>query len=182
MYNDLYDVWKLELENVELQKLPLGFYTRVAEYLKQLKEESRMLEKRATKATLLNREMENTRRMIIQLIRRRYLKIVRNLSEGKDFSRELLAPEEKMFCSGVLPFEEVVESFTKEILFGRVPMLRTELPRRRCALRFVGEVPTVIGADMKTYGPFRVEDVAALPLENTKILIRQGLAEKVDAE
>jgi len=33
---------------------------------------------------------------------------------------------------------------------------------------------------MKTYGPFKVEDVASLPAENAKILIRQGLAEKVE--
>jgi DNA replication initiation complex subunit (GINS family) len=34
---------------------------------------------------------------------------------------------------------------------------------------------------MKNYGPFEVEDLATLPLENTKILIKQGLAEKVEA-
>jgi DNA replication initiation complex subunit (GINS family) len=44
----------------------------------------------------------------------------------------------------------------------------------------VKEVPEIIGSDMKTYGPFKVEDVAALPVENTRILIKQGLAEKVE--
>jgi DNA replication initiation complex subunit (GINS family) len=34
---------------------------------------------------------------------------------------------------------------------------------------------------MKTYGPFKVEDVASLPIENAKVLIKQGLAEKVEA-
>jgi DNA replication initiation complex subunit (GINS family) len=44
------------------------------------------------------------------------------------------------------------------------------------------EVPAIIGADMKTYGPFKVEDVAALPVENTKILVKQGLAERVETD
>jgi DNA replication initiation complex subunit (GINS family) len=34
---------------------------------------------------------------------------------------------------------------------------------------------------MKTYGPFKVEDIASLPTENAKVMIKQGLAEKVEA-
>ena len=52
---------------------------------------------------------------------------------------------------------------------------------KRVALRFIKEIPAVIGSDMKTYGPFMVEDVASVPVENAKILIKQGLAELVEA-
>jgi DNA replication factor GINS len=48
-------------------------------------------------------------------------------------------------------------------------------------LRFLKDVPALIGSDMKTYGPFEAEDVATLPSENAKILVKQGLAEKVEA-
>ncbi len=37
-----------------------------------------------------------------------------------------------------------------------------------------------MGADMKSYGPFLVEDVASLPVENAKILVKQGLAVQVE--
>jgi DNA replication initiation complex subunit (GINS family) len=33
---------------------------------------------------------------------------------------------------------------------------------------------------MKTYGPFKTEDVASLPVENARILVKQNLAEKVE--
>jgi DNA replication initiation complex subunit (GINS family) len=33
---------------------------------------------------------------------------------------------------------------------------------------------------MATFGPFKVEDVASLPLENAKILVKQGLAERIE--
>jgi DNA replication factor GINS len=46
-------------------------------------------------------------------------------------------------------------------------------------MRLLKDVPAIVGADMKTYGPFRTEDVASLPVENAKILVRQGLAEKI---
>jgi len=47
-------------------------------------------------------------------------------------------------------------------------------------LRFKGEVPAIIGADMKVYGPFEIEDVASLPIENAGIMIKRDLADKVE--
>jgi DNA replication initiation complex subunit (GINS family) len=51
---------------------------------------------------------------------------------------------------------------------------------KRVAVRFLKTVPAIIGSDMKTYGPFIVEDVASVPESNAKILIRQGLAKLVE--
>jgi len=48
-------------------------------------------------------------------------------------------------------------------------------------VRFVQEVPAIIGVDMKTYGPFKPEDIATLPAENAKILIKKGLAVEIEA-
>ena len=47
-------------------------------------------------------------------------------------------------------------------------------------LRFLKAIPSIIGADMKTYGPFAAEDVASVPADNAKILVKQGLAVVVD--
>ena len=41
-------------------------------------------------------------------------------------------------------------------------------------------IPAIIGGDMKTYGPFASEDVASVPGENAKILVKQGFAVVVD--
>ena len=48
-------------------------------------------------------------------------------------------------------------------------------------LRFVKEIPALMGSDMKTYGPFWPEDIATLPSENARILIKQGVAVEVDS-
>jgi DNA replication initiation complex subunit (GINS family) len=47
-------------------------------------------------------------------------------------------------------------------------------------VRFLSEIPAVIGADMKTYGPFKPEDIGSMPLENARVLIKQSMAEKVE--
>jgi DNA replication initiation complex subunit (GINS family) len=54
-------------------------------------------------------------------------------------------------------------------------------PHNRVALRFLKAIPAVVGADMKTYGPFLAEDVASLPVENAKVLVKRGLAEAIES-
>jgi DNA replication factor GINS len=48
-------------------------------------------------------------------------------------------------------------------------------------LRFVQEIPALVGSDMKTYGPFEPEDIATLPPENARVLIKEGVAVEVDS-
>jgi len=48
-------------------------------------------------------------------------------------------------------------------------------------IRFVKEVPSIIGVDLKAHGPFLKEDIASLPWENGESLIRQGAAVEVQA-
>jgi len=180
MYEQLYNAWKLELEKTDLEKLPAGFYSNVTEYVKRLKEDSRMLEKRATKANLLSEELRNTKRMISQLVRLRQRKIVLTLIKGGELPQDSLTPEEKGIYSTLAPVAEAVQSFAKDIMRGQLPVMREEEKRKKVALRFLKEVPAIIGADMKNYGPFEIEDIATLPLENTKILTKQGMAEKVE--
>jgi len=180
MYDELYNAWKLELEKVELEKLPEGFYSRATEYMKNLKEESRMLDKRTLKTNLLEEEMRNARRMVHELIQTRYRKIVSKVTKGEEIPLDLLTPEEKTVYSKLSPLSEAVQGFAKEIVRGHTPKIKVEVEHRRVTLRFLKDVPAIIGADMKTYGPFKTEDVASLPVENTKTLKKQGLAENVE--
>ena len=182
MYNELYDIWKQELENVELERLPPDFYSRVADYLRRLKEESRMLDKRTVKANLLTKEMKNVKHMVRELIRARYRKLVRKMAKGEKVSPGVLTAEEDKIYTGVSPLAEAFQSFVNDILRGHTPKVVVRQERKRAVLRFLKDVPAIIGADMKTHGPFKIEDVASLPVENAKILIKQGLAEKVEVD
>ena len=179
MYSHLHEVWKQELENPELVKLPQGFYAGIVEYVKKLKEESRMLDKRTVKANLLRKEMQNMKLMIWELIWVRYRKIVNQGVKGEDVSREALTAEEEQIYGKISPLVETASNFATEILHGHGPRTITDLRHKRTTVRILNDVPAIVGADMKTYGPFRTEDVASLPVENAKILVRQGLAEKI---
>lgn len=182
MYDELYQIWKLELEKPELEKLPSDFYLWVADYMKRLKEESRMLDKKTLKSGLLSKEMTNAKRMVQGLIQVRYRKILGKALKGEEIQKDVLTAEEKVLYSRVFSLLETVQSFASEIIRGQVPKIKVETTQKRAVLRFVKDVPAIIGADVKTYGPFKAEDLASLPLENAKILITQGLAEKVETD
>lgn len=180
MYNELYEAWRRELENIKLGRLSSDFYSRIASYLRRLKEEGRMLDRRTVKARLLENEMRNVKRMVRELIQERYRKLVRKAAEGEKIPSDFLTEEEKKIHMGFLPFVEAYQGFAENILRGYAPKVNVEQKDRKAVLRFLKEVPVIIGADMEAYGPFKVEDVASLPVGNSKILIKQGLAERVE--
>jgi DNA replication factor GINS len=181
MYNDLYEIWKQELENDKLQKLPSDFYSKTTEYLRKISEESRMLDKRTLKASFVKKEMQNAERMIREIILMRYKKLVKIIAKNNKVPSGTLTAEEEKIYAGAPSFAEAFQSFTKDILRGYLPSISSEQKHKRVALRFLKDIPSIIGADMKTYGPFKAEDVASLPVENVKILTKQCLAERVEA-
>ena len=180
MYDELYVAWRFELENAELGGLSSNFYARAADYLRRIKEENRLTDKKTVKATLLENEFARVNCMLQELILARYKKLAAIVTKSQKLPSDLLADEEVKLCTGFLSFAEAYQKFVADLLQGQVSAAsRTEV-HKRVALRFVKEIPAVIGVDMKTYGPFMAEDVASVPAENAKILVKQGLAELVE--
>jgi DNA replication initiation complex subunit (GINS family) len=182
MYDELCHAWKSEMEKTELEKLPPDFYPRVADYMKRLREEGRMLDKRTLKTSLLKKEMQNARVMIQRLIQTRYRKIVGRMTRGDDVIQDTMTPEEIAMYSKVLVSSEGPHLLVKEVIRGDIMKAKIEAEHKRVALRLLKEVPAVIGSDMKTYGPFKVEDVVTVPAENAKILVKQNLAVKLETD
>ena len=180
MYNELYEIWKRELESAEFERIPSDFYSRMAEYLRRLKEESRMLDGKTVKSNLLKNEMQNVKRLLRQLILARYKKLVIKASEGQKIPSDCLASQEKRIYEGFLPLAEAYQRFVKSLLLGNVLEMDVKPNHKRTVVRLLRDVPAIIGADMKPYGPFKVEDVASIPIENVNILVKQGLAERAE--
>lgn len=180
MYGRLYEAWEREVKNQELQRLPPDFYVMVADYLRKLREEERMLDKKTVKAGLLRRELTNVKHMVNEIILARYRKMIKLLARGEKIPQDVLTTEEANIYGGAMPFADTVQNFIKSVLHGFLPRTEGEIARKRVVLRFLADVPAIIGADLKAYGPFEAEDVASLPVENANVLVKQGLAEKVE--
>ena len=182
MYNELYEAWKKEKENMEIQVLPKDFYTRIAEYMEKIRKESRMLDEKTTKARLMERELKNARKMVKELVQLRYEKLRETMTE-KVVSRDALTKEEEKLHSELMPLAESYEKLLKNTLRGKTSCVKKKKEKpKQMLVRFLQEVPAIIGSDMKSYGPFKAEDVATLPTENARILISQGAAVEVEAK
>ena len=182
LYDQLYEAWKKEKESVELQKLPRNFYAKLADYVKKIREESRMLDEKTTKAKLMNREFENVKNMVKELVQLRRDKILTKVADRKIVPREVLTEEEEKLHGEIFPLAETYQTFLKDILQGRLSRIEEEEKPKKMLVRFVQEIPAIVGSDMKTYGPFKPEDIATLPTENARILVKQGVAVEVEAK
>jgi len=183
MYDELYEAWKRERANEEIQGLPRDFYARLAEYVKKLREESRMLDEKTIRGKLMSQEGKNVRKMVKDLLLLRYRKILRKVMAEKTLPRELLTEEEERVCGDFVSLFESYDSFLKDVLQGRPARIeRRREEKKQMVVRFLQAVPAIIGSDMKPYGPFKSEDVATLPIENARILIRQGVAVEVETK
>jgi DNA replication initiation complex subunit (GINS family) len=195
MYNELYAAWRRENEETSLGGLPPDFYARIADYLRHLKEENKILDKKSIKMNLLEHEAQNVNRMLGELLRARYKKLVKTISQSQKMPSDLLTIEEAKMSESFVAFADAYQKFARNLLKGQNQVIKTEVIRvdfkaepevkpevshKRVALRFVKSIPTIIGADMKTYGPYVPEDVASLPTDNAKMLVKQGLAVMVE--
>jgi len=182
MYDKLYEAWKTEKENAEIQRLPKNFYAKIAEYVKKIREERRMLDKKTTKAKLLSREFKSVKNMAEELVRLRYDKALKKSLARETVPSGVLIEEEEKLYGEILPLAEAYQTFLKGVLRGRLSRIERQEKPKKTLLRFVQQIPAIVGSDMKPYGPFEPEDIATLPSENARILVKQGVAVEVEAK
>ncbi|MCW4000413.1 MAG: hypothetical protein NWE93_09250 [Candidatus Bathyarchaeota archaeon] len=205
MYDLLYAAWRREIDDVTLGGLQPDFYVKIAAYLAHLKEDqSKPAEKKTVKTSLLEHEARNVDRMLGELLDMRYRKILKTITKLHKAPLELLTAEEAKMCEGFVGFSEAYRVFAKNLKQGehivhvepppQQPQQMQDIPtvkviikpeahvtHKRLTLRFTKNIPAIMGADMKSYGPYQAEDVASLPSMNAQILVKQGLAVLVDA-
>jgi DNA replication factor GINS len=189
MYTELYGAWQREIDDVTLGALQPDFYRKIGEYLKRIKEEEKVQDKKSVKVSLLTHESINVERMLSELLEVRYRKIIKAVTKTQKLPVELLTFEEAKMCESFADFSKTYQKFADGLMQGQMvsePLKVTikveanntpEAPRaHRSTVRFLKSIPAIMGADMKSYGPFVAEDVASLPPQNAQILVKQGLA------
>ena len=207
MYDQLFAAWKRETEDPTLGGLEPDLYVRLTEYLAHIKEDKGALDNKSVKVKLLEHEARNVERMLEELLSMRYRKILKTITRMHRAPIELLTTEEAKMCQNLVSFENAYTEFAKNLMQGQQtqitvtitqpslslaipsplsstskPELKPQTPvtHKRITLRFIKSIPAIMGADLKSYGPFNAEDVATLPALNAQILIKQGLAVAVE--
>ncbi|MEM1587229.1 MAG: hypothetical protein QXX99_07360 [Candidatus Bathyarchaeia archaeon] len=182
MYDELFDAWKKERESPELQPLPKDFYTRLAEYVRRIREEMRMMDEESLRGRIIRVEEENVRRMVSDLIQTRHRKILELIEKEGAIPLSSLTEEEESLYGGLMESKKALNNLLNDIMLGQKPRVKQFRSSGLSLVRILRELPQIIGVDMKVYGPFKPEDIATLPEENARALIRQGAVVEIDVE
>ena len=77
MYEKLYETWRREVfDKDELHQLEPSFFNDLAQYLKKLLEEIRILDNKTLKYRILNIELEKAQKLTISILEKRIEKIL----------------------------------------------------------------------------------------------------------
>jgi DNA replication factor GINS len=181
-YDRLLEAWMKERHGAGLQPLPEGFYAEMTGYVSELREQTRMLDKGSMRGRIAEKERENAERMLRELSGLRLRKVVEAELDGAAVAGSSLTREERALQADLRRLLSSHEDRLKSILMGRPPKVEAKPPPGPGlkVVRFLQAVPAIMGIDMKTYGPFKPEDIASIPSENAENLIRRGIAKEVE--
>jgi len=186
MYQELYDAWKREKLSRDLQAIPKHFYEKAADHVRKLKEAQRMMDNKTMKARLLRQELENSRRLLSEIVAARFQKMLNSLHMSeKPIPTAFLTLQEEDIYRALLEASSQLSRLKRNLSEGKqipvAPSIVRDMPQK-ILVRFACEIPAIVGVDLKTYGPFKPEDIASLPAENATALIHQGAAVRVEVE
>jgi DNA replication factor GINS len=185
-YTKLYEAWKSEEQNDKLQPLDKRFFQELSELISTNIEELQMLDNKTLRARLVAEEKDKIEKLFKDLIWTRVKKIIMATFDGTSLSTDLLTSEEEVIYRDALSSFDKISRLEKYTLRGKASKFLEDKNKDKRSkivlLRFLSAIPTIIGPNAKTYGPFKAEDVAAIPIENAESLIRRGLALKVNIE
>ena len=184
-YETLYELLRREKNREELQELSASFYNDVIEYLMGkagiMEKETEPAKKRQTET-----ELANVKKLIRELYHKRERKIAniaisraRTGSEMDD-SKCLLAPERELYEA---LFDDLIthrEKMLESVLGGKAPENDTKLENKDMTIRFIAPVPSFLGPEMESFGPFAKDDIASLPKKVAQVLVEKQRAEKAE--
>ncbi|MEM4311028.1 MAG: hypothetical protein QXX95_01385 [Nitrososphaerales archaeon] len=176
---ELYNYFKAEKENPMIQDVPKDLYKRIAQYLSRFEN---LEESKEIGYLLLIKE----RNLLIELAERLINLRLEKAKKLEETDEQLLklTDEEKYILH---PFKREVKRknlVLEALKMGRVKQLEKAsriVSSRTLLVRFLQDIPTIVGSDLKSYGPFKKEDVSNLPYDNAITLIRKGIAEEVES-
>jgi len=152
-YSRLVEVFITEATSPELSKIENGFYEEAKNFIARMREEAER--SNDTIAEILKREADICDQLLSSIARIRALK---KIASGK--------------------FDEAAEE-ERNAIEGRKVEKKAERRSNLAQVMFIKPAPSIVGEDLRIYGPFRRGDVALIPRANAEALEKKGVVEVV---
>jgi DNA replication factor GINS len=142
-----------------------------------LEQDSTSSNPQSLQGRLLVKEKDVITRLLNELREARLRKIVDATKNGIEIDATTLTEEEKSLVNDIKQSLKTFSGRRGERVGEAEPH---EATPELTVVRFLQDIPEIVGVDLKMYGPFKKEDVASLPTQNAQALIIQGAAKSVE--
>ena len=166
-----------ESRSKEILKLPQNTYKDITLHIKSIRAES------SERDGSLSSEISLAERNILVSLARRLIELrISKFNQDPEGDVTNLTLEERYVVEPLIQSKKRSERIRQAILNGQISQIEhmSEAVRQKYVIaRFLQPYSAISGADLATYGPFEPEDLAVLPIENAKNLVKIGIiAEK----
>ena len=148
-----------EHESEQLEKIPQSTYTDVAIHMRKIRENTNQ-GKNNIISLLKSKEENLLYRLTKRLLEIRIKKVLENYQKRLD-------KVERSLANGQTALLETISENTSS---------------KYTVIRVLNKMPSTIGADLGRYGPFEAEDITVMPIDNARLLFKQGLAQEVELD
>lgn len=183
IYSKIYSLWEKESTSAELSTIESDFITQIEHYMKNLKTNLKS-SKNAMVSELMEQKIVNLSYIIEDLFRKRLTKVLTSILKGKSVPKDSLCLQEiDVFTSIQKVLKKYLETLTllqkgHSIENQDIKLVNGDY----ITIRFLKEVPQILGSDLKQYGPFLVDDVAVLPTKNVQTLLKHSAIALINKE
>jgi DNA replication factor GINS len=175
LYADLYNAWKSEISTRDPQALPSDFYRKSENYLDGLEREIGATDENSVTGRLALKEKKMCDRLFRELKDIRLRKLLEIAQKGETIDETNLTEEEKEF---VKAFGKSMQNLSHAKVEAKPAPLEEKV--ELSVVRFLQDIPEIVGTDMRIYGPYKKEDVGSIPNHNAQALVRQGAAKEIE--
>jgi DNA replication factor GINS len=160
----------------ELLKIPPNTYKEIAAHIKSIRSES------SDGDRSLSSELSFAERTILSNISRRLMEVrISKFRADPEADASSLTMEEKYIVEPLTQSKKRFERIGESIFNGQTAELEhasSAVKQKYVYVRFLQPYVAIVGSDLATYGPFEPEDVAIVPLDNAKLLVKNGIVAK----
>ncbi len=172
----LIQTWREEQSSKQLQALPATFTGSVKELITSLDQALPTLAEGGLQAAITRKEIEMIKYLWNDLLKIRKQKLDAAVTEGIPVKEECVLDFEREYYQSLRGM--VFKYGVGKNIFPEVRMNR-ELSSNYMTIRMVQDAGEFVGLDLRTYGPFKKEDVVYMPKEHAEILINDGKAKRI---
>ncbi len=174
--DDLARIYREEKSSRELSEMPDEFYQGVGRHISQLNFE--LCRSDSIRKELLQEELRSVVFMVQEIYFTRVFKAAGRTLQGRA-PVPLIDRERDAFSSIRQSLESLQADLIQPIVSGTVEVAAPRSITHSLMLFLVDFGEKIVGADMRSYGPFRSGEVVSLPIQNAEMLARHGLARKI---